>query len=160
MPDSPFLRLNEDTFEDLCCDLLAKEQDVDSAQRFGLRGQRQDGIDIRGYCNNGTTQVGQCKRYSLFTAEDFAKAIKEFRNANRVWADWKVQRFIIFVASSVRERKLQDAFQKERQKLGTENISLELWGDDILRQRLRDHRVIAQKYFAGESLREICGSVF
>jgi hypothetical protein len=160
MPDSTFLQLNEDTFEDLCCDLLAKEENVDSAQRFGLRGQRQDGIDIRGYCKDGTTQLGQCKRYSLFTSDDFAKAIKVFRNAHQLWADWHVQRFIIFVASSVRERKLQDAFQKERQKFGAEGISLELWGDDTLRQRLRDRRFIAEKYFAGESLREICGSVF
>ena len=159
MPSSPFLALSEDQFEDLCCDLCSIEKNIRYAERFGLRGQRQHGIDIRAYGNDhGITEVGQCKRYTLFTREDFRTAIRKFRTARPIWESWGLRRFILFVASPTRDRKLQDEFQSERLAFAEENISLELWGEETLRRKLRDRRTIAENYFSGEPLRELCGS--
>jgi hypothetical protein len=156
----PFITLNEDTFEDLCCDLFQKEPEISTAQRFGVRGQRQNGIDIRAYRRDGTTEVGQCKRQLLFTKANLEAASAEFRASRSVWESWGVQRFVVFVACSVRNRNVQDRYQELREVFSKEGIIFELWGDTSIAGKLRDQRAIAEKYFTGEKLRTLCGSVF
>ncbi len=157
----PFLQLGEDLFEDLCCDILATENGIRSSVRFGMRGQRQDGIDIRAYRRESTdTELGQCKCYSEFTRSNLQHAVQEFQKAKSVWADWNVRRFVLFVASSVQNRKVQDEFELQRKDLAKEGIDFELWGDKEIARRLGDKRTIAEKYFSGETLRRLCGSTF
>ena len=158
---SPFLLLDEDTFEDLCCDLLAAEEGISYAERFGVRGQRQDGIDIRAYrCGSTDTEVGQSKRCAVFKKPDLEEAMRKFQEARSVWETWNVRRFVLFVASSVRDRKVQDEFQAQREAWAKEHVAFELWGDETLFRKLRNQRAIAARYFSGETLRHLCGSTF
>ncbi len=41
-----FHTLGDDVFEDLCRELIQEEDDVQAAERYGTRGQRQEGVDI------------------------------------------------------------------------------------------------------------------
>lgn len=41
-----FHTLGDDVFEDLCRELIQEDDGVQSAERYGTRGQRQEGVDI------------------------------------------------------------------------------------------------------------------
>src|ERR1044072_2949619 len=161
MPDAlPFVTLHEDEFEDLCCDVFEKEPNISEAQRFGVRGQRQDGIDIKASRHDGGTEVAQCKCYAVFKKADLVAAVTAFRKANNVWKGWDVRRFVVCVACSVRDRRIQDEYQKCREQFQRDGIVFELWGDTSLAQKIRHDRPLVEKYFAGEKLRTLCGSAF
>ena len=42
----PFYELDEYTFQDLCCDLFARQPGIATCNVYGKRGQRQRGIDL------------------------------------------------------------------------------------------------------------------
>lgn len=156
----PFVAMHEDDFEDLCCDLLQKEPSITTAERFGVRGQRQDGIDIRAYRSDGGAEVAQSKRYSTFTRANLRSAAEIFLASRDIWENWDVRRFVVCVACDVRNRRVQDEHQTLREQFQREGLNFELWGDTILANKLRGDRTLAEKYFSGEPLRRLCGSAF
>jgi hypothetical protein len=156
----PFVAMHEDDFEDLCCDLLQKEPDISTAERFGVRGQQQNGIDIRAYRGDGGAEVAQSKRYTAFTKANLSAAAKTFLASRDIWKNWDVRRFVVCVACDVRDRRVQDEYQNLREQFQRQGIIFELWGDTILASKLRGDRTLAEKYFAGEKLRRLSGSAF
>ncbi|GAA2975998.1 restriction endonuclease [Actinokineospora diospyrosa] len=52
------------------------DRKVASIERWGRRGDRQDGVDFVGRWSDGTTVAWQCKRYAQFTAAEVRKAVK------------------------------------------------------------------------------------
>jgi hypothetical protein len=42
----PFHELDEYTFQDLCCDVFARQPGIATCDPYGTRGQKQRGIDL------------------------------------------------------------------------------------------------------------------
>jgi Restriction endonuclease len=75
----PFHKLNEYTFQKLCCELHARQPGIASCDVYGTRGQRQRGIDLLAHRRGSMEkEVGQCKRYDDFPPAEIRKASEEF----------------------------------------------------------------------------------
>lgn len=100
----PFLDLTWEDFERLTLRYACKFGGIDSTARlYGVRGQKQEGIDIYVRNNsNPTYSVFQCKRYTKYSAGKIKKAIKEFRDG-----DWysKADRFYLCATCDLSEKK-------------------------------------------------------
>jgi hypothetical protein len=115
-PSSPlrFYELGEFVFQDLCCDLFDRESGISFAEVYGVRGQKQDGIDLLAHRNSEVEiEVGQCKCYKAFSSNDIKKASDIFFEHWDRWSQEEVKRFILFVACDLSERKCQDQILKE-----------------------------------------------
>ena len=153
----PWYEISEDLFEDLCCDVHGLGAAIKSARRYGLRGQRQRGIDIIADRTDGKREAAQCKCYRDFTKVILDRAVRKFKDNLDLWRQRAVVAFRIYSASEVRSTKVLDAFhayQKEFHGLGLE---LELCDGRELSRILTPYRSIVSKYLGSHWTDIICG---
>ena len=160
----PFYELDEYVFQDICAALLSKEPDVYFSEVYGVRGQKQDGIDVWAWRNEGTdtvTDVGQCKRYQDFEPQQIRDATDEFfAHWESRWKNENVKRFILFVASEFRTTQRVDALAGERRRFQEKGIRYEPWSAGTIRDKLRPYPEIIRTYIKEDTenwVRKICG---
>lgn len=159
----PFFRLGEYTFQDLCADLFAQEPSIQAARIFGVRGQRQYGIDIiaERHSNSGL-EVGQCKRYQKFETADIVEASEEFlTHWEGYWQPRKVVRFILFIACDVITTQANEEIERQRERFRQLRIEYEVWDARKIEHKLQPHRTVVGKYCHPPAywIEEICGAV-
>lgn len=139
---------DEYTFQDLCCDLFDREDVISSAEVYGVRGQRQDGIDLIAHQNSGVEiEVGQCKCYKIFSSKKIKNASDEFFEHWNRWSQEKVKRFILFVACDLSDRKCQDQILKEKNRFAKHQIKYEAWSRKTIKKKLRPYPELVRQYF-------------
>src|SRR5688572_107765 len=70
----PFHELDEYTFQNLCCDLHARQPAIATCDVYGTRGQRQRGIDLLAHRHGSMgKKVGQCKCYDDFPLAEIGR---------------------------------------------------------------------------------------
>ena len=158
----PFFEIGEYPFEDLCCDLLAEEQGITTCDRYGLKGQKQNGIDLLAYRVADGVDVGQCKCYKEFTAAKIREASDEFLKHIVYWRNWSVRRFILFVACDLSNTTLRKEIRKQKRRFELEGIIYEVWSARTIRQKLRPHPSIVANYFDSPEywVKVICGQQY
>lgn len=152
--------LLDSQFEDFCCALFAREPGIKSCIRYGERGQRQYGIDLLAEVQTGGNEVAQCKCQREFDADDVRNAADKFLSAQEHWKNWGITRFVLIAACSVRDAKIQDEKEKQRQRFGKEGILFELWGDERLTEKLVPHPDVVDVHIGAAWVRKICGPNF
>ncbi|MDQ3917534.1 MAG: hypothetical protein M3348_03580, partial [Acidobacteriota bacterium] len=147
---APFHHIDEYKFQCVCRDLLERQKDdlVASCAIFGVRGQKQYGIDliapVRGpYAND----VAQCKRYPDIKPEEIVDASDEFLRHLDYWKQFNVRRFILIVACPMDRRQQQEELQHQRRRFAGHGVEYEWWDARGLRQRLAPHPDIVRLYF-------------
>lgn len=157
----PFHLLGEYVFQDLCRDLFDHEASVSTCDIYGVRGERQDGIDLLGHRRDGNgVEVGQCKCCSKFSKTDITKASDKFFACWDQWSQKNVKRFILFVACDLDRRKQQDEIIKQKARFAKHGIRYEAWSGAKIRNKLRPYQSIVATYCkpADYWLQEICGA--
>lgn len=147
--ESPaFHKLGEYRFQELCRDLLCEEPGVASCDVYGIRGQRQYGIDLLAYRENGDgIEVGQCKCYQDFPPAKIREASGEFfSNFDNRWSKENVRRLILFVACDLEERQQQDEISEQRRRFKLVGITYEAWSAATIRNKLRPNPGIVSTY--------------
>jgi tetratricopeptide (TPR) repeat protein len=143
----PFYQLDEYTFQNLSCDLLAREPGIATSDHYGVRGQLQHGIDILARRSEGGLEVGQSKRYQRFGPAKIIEASdKFFDHWDDVWANQNVQRFILLVACAVDSRQSQEEISRQTDRFREKGIHYEVWSIWTLREKLRLHSDLIRRH--------------
>ena len=154
----PFFHLDEFAFQEMCRDILEREEGVRTCEVYGVRGQAQRGIDLKAVTHGNTLQTGQCKCYEHLSANEIKKAGDAFFTHLSFWKQKHVKRFILFVASSLDTTQQQDEIDKQTERFANEGIVFEPWSSRTLRTKLKDHRDIVFRYTrSNEWVDNICG---
>lgn len=160
--EPPFYKLDEYRFQKLCRDLHAKEPGIALAQVYGVRGERQEGIDVRAQrLGTNEIEVGQCKRYETFSSADIQAASDEFFKYWDYWKTQEVKRFILFVTVELSSQRQIETLDKERKRFRSYGIEYEHWGSDMIRNKLREHSGIVATYVDEPDywVKKICGAI-
>lgn len=143
----PFYERDEYLFQDMCRDLMQREEGISTCYINGPRGTKQYGIDIRAYSGDGSyIEVGQCKRYEKFTASDIQKASDEFFEHWEYWNARRIRRFILFVACVVDKLDRLDEIERQKARFNDYQIRYEVWDAHILRNKLALQEDITKRY--------------
>jgi tetratricopeptide (TPR) repeat protein len=157
----PLHELDEDTFEQLCRDVFAAEPNIATCSRYGIRGQRQFGIDLLADVRNSANhEVAQCKCYAEFPKRKIADASDEFLNHLAYWQEKRVVRFVLIVAEPLEKTGQQDQVIVERRRFAAVGIRYEVWSLHTLVTRLRPWPSIVEQYIdqgRGHWVERICG---
>ncbi len=144
---APYYRLGAYVFQNLCSELFQEEKGIGSSEVYGKSGQTQFGIDVLARRKRGAgLEVGQCKCYQKFTEKDLVEASDEFFKYWGRWSKRKVKKFILFIASSMERRHLQDEISVQEARFRKKNVDYEVWSASKIQKKLRPHRPIVIRY--------------
>ena len=143
----PLHELDDDTFEDLCRELVRAEDEVTSAERYGTRGQTQFGVDVRIVYKDGSLGAGQCKSHQLCDEKLLRTACGDFLRHAARWQEKGIRTFILFLAAEMRRTQLHDEWLAQRNKLVQNGFSAEVWSAIDLTDKLRKQRQIVRRFF-------------
>lgn len=155
----PLYKMDSETFERLCTELLECEDHIANCSRYGPRGgQKQYGADILAHRMDGGIELGQCKCHKTFSARKLQKVSDEFL---KNWSHWTVKepkRIVLFVACELNNRKIQDQICAEKKRFQKKGVEYEAFGAPNIFHKLRPHPGIVKNYFShGEYwVRKIC----
>lgn len=157
---SPHLwEIGEYRFEDMCAALLDAQPDIVSADGFGNRGQKQLGADIVGDLKEGGLIVAQCKCYENFQPADIDKAAKQFLEHLDYWKELDTRRFALMVAAPMTDRRRQEKRLHWKAEFKNHGMTFELWGQDVIANRLGPHPTIVSRYIHTGWVEPLCGKV-
>lgn len=105
----PIEKLDWEDFEKLCLRMVEIEHSIDNCEIYGLKGQKQHGIDIFAKTESGKYSNYQCKRYQVINESNLEEAVNVFRKG-----DWfsKSDKFTFCTTASLNETQLQNKFNK------------------------------------------------
>jgi tetratricopeptide (TPR) repeat protein len=142
----PFHTLGDDTFEDLCRELLQEEENVQGAERYGTRGQRQEGIDLLIEYRDEPKAAGQCKSHEHCDEALIKDACSTFLRHKKRWRDEGIRTFILILAADTRRTQLHRERARQRQRLRRAGFSFKVWSGAVLKSKLRKHRHIVRHF--------------
>ena len=150
--------MGEYEFQDLCCALLHEEPDVAHCNVYGVRGQKQDGIDLLVHHTGGqNVDVGQCKCYKEFPPAEIEGASNEFLEHLLYWQSRNVRRFILLVACELKTKQRQNKVLDQKKEFSARGLEYEAWDGRTLSTKLGRYRHIVS-HFLGEAWVDIlCG---
>ncbi len=155
----PFHELDPEPFQELCRDLLEREEGVSTCEVFGINGQSQRGVDLIARREGDyACEVGQCKCYEKFQPHEIREASKELLKHLDYWRERNVKRFILFVACPMDTTQRQEEIDRQTKAFYDLGIKYEVWSARTLRTKLKDHPDIVWRYSRSkEWVESICG---
>lgn len=145
---------NEDTFEDIVCDIYSREFENPNLQRYGRSGQAQDGIDILGIVMAGMDYslkklvAIQCKNHIKGISDEkleqeIIDEVAKFEKSRK----WKIERYI-FATSADNSKPVHDvvlSINQQRSKEGKFPIEVVFW--EHITKKLDTYPDLLYKYF-------------
>jgi len=150
----------EYNFQELCQAVFAEEESVTTCDIYGIRGQKQRGIDLLARRRDGDgNEVAQCKCHQDLTASQIAKASDDFFAHLDYWKERDVKRFVLIAACPLDSTQQQEAIQQQIARFKEQSITYEAWSTGTLRRKLAPHREIAERHIKSQEVVEnICGA--
>jgi hypothetical protein len=153
-PRPDLLSLDELTPEDFERLLLKVVEEVEGLREvhlYGVRGQRQHGLDGLGFDPAGRPVGFQAKRYRTFTARDLADAVDAYTSGEQ---PIRVVRLLIGVATEVQRTEILDELAAQR--ANHPELQIELYHRRRLSDLLRDRHGIVQRFFGDAAAERFC----
>jgi tetratricopeptide (TPR) repeat protein len=156
----PFEGLTAPEFEKLILMLARRVGAVDYAQRYGVSGQAQAGIDI--FCRMRTPardgrcyRTIQCRNVADVTGGDIVASAKVFLRGT-----WAAQSAIFTFATRVPATRVEraDAIEEAAALLRSAGIVFEVWDGEYLSELLYEQPVIVDRFFGTEARQRFCGT--
>ena len=151
----PLRELPWDSFQRLCVRLAQRCGNVERCQEYGLKGQKQEGIDI--YVRRSESSrysVWQCKRYQKFSSSLVKGAVSDFLDGS--WAS-KTDEFVLALTVSTEKPNLVEAIEAQGDRLRERNIRFLPLGITQISERLKDHPDLVDDFFGREWVQIFCG---
>ena len=142
----PIEKLAWEDFEKLCLRIARLEHNIDDCEIYGIKGQKQDGIDIFAQKQNNKYSCYQCKRYQTITEKTLETAVKAF---SAEWKD-KSDKFYFCTTASLNLTQLQKKFNQLKRDLKKEQIELIKWDKAQIESILKDQPKIVYDFFGKE----------
>lgn len=134
-----FHKLGGLQFQALCRDLFDREPNIRSCSEYGGNGQGQHGIDCIAHRTDRRLELGQAKAGRTFTPAKIRAVSEEFFRHWELWRTRSVERFILFVGCEVKRTECHEEILKQRARFRELEIDYELWGAEIITNKLRPH---------------------
>lgn len=150
--------MGEYEFEKMCVALLDKQPDVSLSDGFGDRGQKQFGADIIADLTEGGLIVAQCKCYEVFRPANIDAAVQIFLEHLDYWKEKDACRFVLMVAAPMTEKRRKEKYLHWKAELKKLGVTFELWGQDVIANRLGPHRAIVSRYLDPGWVERLCGT--
>lgn len=151
----PLNELSWEHFERLCLRYVRSRASVVMTQLYGVRGQKQHGIDLYVRLTEPARyEVYQCKRLATFDASDIEKAVTKFLEGK--WRD-KAKAFKIMTAHPIEDTKIADAIIATQEQLSKEDIEFEVLGKEQISTWLKDQPRIVDDFFSRVWVEAFCG---
>lgn len=155
LQELPFKDVTWENFEKLCLRLARLETDVEHCQRYGVKGDDQDGIDL--YARQRTSPnyvVYQCKNEKQFGATKIENAVSEFLEG--AWAK-NGNTFVLCTRESLAPIARAKELEKQAMRLNGRGITLIPWDSDELSIKLKTLPEIVNDFFGREWMKGFCG---
>jgi hypothetical protein len=150
----PFGELKWENFERLCLRLERLNADLECCRLYGIPGQEQEGIDVYSiHRATGKYRALQCKREKRFTPAKIRAAVDLFVAGG--WASRAVS-FVLCTSHSLQSRTLTDEIEKQRERLKTLGIGLEIWDAAELDVLLKNQAAIVDDFFGRDHAEMFC----
>jgi hypothetical protein len=136
-----------DEFEDICADLFSRIWKDPNLVRYGLMGERQNGVDIRGQLPDGGIGGVQCKRKRRWPVVKLTKRDIDEEVAKALNFKPRLSEFTI-ATTALNAAKLQahvDAITERHKAEGLFSVHLLGWNE--LSRRITDHDQLVEKHF-------------
>lgn len=151
----PLGQLSFENFQRISVRLLAATKAAIHCQEYGVRGQKQEGIDLYARLpGQAKLEVWQCKRYEVFTASDIAEAVSVFLEGKLVD---DTQKFVLVTSADTENTSLANAEVEAAKELKAKNIEFALLGRTQLSTMLKLHPEIIDDFFRRDWLKAVCG---
>lgn len=154
-----FDELNDKTFEEMCRALFDKEPHLCNVDFYGVRGQKQFGIDVNGIRTDGAgLEVVSCKCYAKHANWQIRRFSDDFLDHwDTKWKPLNVRRFVLASAAPVDETQTRDVIHAEFLRFEKIGVRYEVWGPNRLLELLRPHPAIVRQYLNPQLVEGICG---
>lgn len=149
----------DDTFEEMCCALLAKEPDIASADLSGRPREPQFGIDVVGQVDDSSSiVVVSCKCYTSIKRGNLSEWSFDFLNHwDAHWQEREVRRFILATAADVKSSARQMEIKAEKARFSDIDVVYEVWPPRRLQEKLRPHPGLVAQFLGNEWVPRLCG---
>ena len=152
----PIDQLKWEDFERLCLRLAQVDHGKSNCEVYGIKGQKQHGIDIFGY--KGAKYASyQCKRYQTIAESDLEEAVKIFQEGK--WFS-KSNEFIFCTSCTLEKTQVQDKFLKLKNDLSAHGIAFIKWDKIQISSILKEHPQIVYDFFGREWVKAFNGEDF
>ncbi len=142
--DLPIEDLGWEDFEKLCLKLVEIDYSIDDCEIYGVKGQKQNGIDIFAKKDNGKYSSSQCKKYKSLTVANFTKAVNLFKK--ETWYS-KSDEFIFCTTFEMNKTQLQDKFNSLKVELKKDGVKLVKWDKIQICKLLKKQPQIVYDFF-------------
>lgn len=142
--DLPIEDLSWEDFEKLCLKLIEIDYSIDDCEIYGIKGQKQNGIDIFAKKDNGKYSSSQCKKYKSLTVANFTKAVNLFKK--EIWYT-KSDEFIFCTTFEMNKTQLQDKFNSLKTELKKDGVNLIKWDKIQICKILKGQPQIVYDFF-------------
>ena len=136
---------DEDDFEDLCVDILRIYWNRPGLERYGSRGQRQNGVDILDLGGVNPLHAAQCKLREF--GKKLSPTLIEEEVADAVGFEFPIEKYGILITAKVTtqaQRKVLEINQRHRE-LGLFQVELLPWGK--LCRLIQTYDAVRKAYF-------------
>lgn len=152
----PLQEIPWEFFEVLCCRLTLKNSEYLDPNIYGIKGNKQHGIDILARKKSSPDKYAtfQCKQVKSFTPRAMHKAVEEF-----LIGDFKdnSKEFIIYTSFNCRSKKLRDEKEKQISILSANGVAFELWDDEKISVELKNYPDLVYDFFGREWMLRFLG---
>ncbi len=149
----PFQALTWTNFERLCLALARLDGDPEHAQRYGVAGQAQQGIDIYARMRDQTYRVYQCKRYESVTPTVIEAAVDQFLNGS--WVE-RASSLVLCFSKPTDRTEIAERIETDVARVGEHGVALEIWDADELSRRLKTEPLIVLDFFGRPWVEPFC----
>ena len=158
-PKLPLLPLHDlpwERFEELVLDIVREEEDPVVIQPYGLRGQKQHGIDIVAKQASGDWHVYQTRRVKDFRVADWRNIADAFVAGPR---PFEARRLVVATSCDRVPTQLQEAIFDYGRAHPTIEFD-QIWDAGELNRKLRRLPRIVVRYFGESAARRFCDEDF
>lgn len=142
----PLAKIPWPEFEKLCLHLVEEVATVDSSNPFGVRGQKQEGIDLYARTQDGSWWAIQCRRVENLTDADVRQAVADFEAG--AWRD-RADKFILCTSYPAVRTELAEAIVELTEQLAMKPrpVAFEVWDAEAISRRLKNHGELVRAFF-------------
>ena len=153
--DLPFHELLWEDFEKLCVRLVKLEANVEHCQLYGVRGQRQEGIDLYARKKDSDKYWAyQCKREKSFDPTKIEAAVTKFLEGE--WVD-KTEIFVLCTTESLVRTERAEKLEEQKDLLQKKGIVFISWDCNTLSERLKKLPELVEDFFGPVWTESFCG---
>lgn len=153
----PIGELSWEDFEKLCLRIVQIDYSINDCDIYGIKGDKQDGIDIYADRLDSTYECYQCKNYQKVIPSTLDSALKTFMEGN--WFN-KSYRFVFCTNYPLSSKSLADKCIEIKKLLEKHNIQFEKWDNVQISRVLKEHPQIVYDFFGREWVKSFNGEEF